>query len=335
MYTDMPTKSHIDNIGEMLRSLPSNTDGYDAAISELNQWRESHGPAMDYYFDLCNEITNHLKNDRTVAQRLKRLPTILDKIQRYPDMQLSRMQDIAGVRVIVKDVATVRSIQEKLTAQNLKSYKDYIAKPKPTGYRSCHLVFKRDGLLVEVQLRTRLQHLWATSVETMDMYLGTSMKTSIASDTYWQQFFALVASAFAYFEDQHILPQYQDLSISNICKLLQDLIKEYDLFDQIQTCAFTRTTVDQAKKTPGAYYATMSLNLPGRVALVQCFKESEYGAAVKDYETLERNFPENNNVLVAVDNIKKLQAAYPNYFMNLREFVDKIKLMLAIYNKNK
>ncbi len=310
------------------------TDAYNAAISELNQWRESHGSVMDYYFDLCNEISNHLK-DKTVAQRLKRLPTILDKIQRYPDMRLSRMQDIAGVRVITKNMVMVRSIQEALHAHELRTCRDYIIKPKSTGYRSCHLVFERDNLLVEIQLRTRLQHLWATSVETMDMYLGTSLKTSVASDTYWQEFFALVSSAFAYFEEQPMLPQYQGYSISDICKLLQELVEKYGLFSQIQTCAFTKVTVEQAKKTPGAYYATMSLNLPDRIAIVECFKEDEYTTAVKTYEALERDFSDNNNVLVAVNDIKKLQAAYPNYFMNLREFVDKIKLMLAIYNKNK
>lgn len=327
------TKSHIDRIGNTLRSEPPTTDKYESAILELNRWRESHGAIMDEYFDLCSNMTRNIK-DTTVAQRLKRLPTILDKVQRYPDMNLSRMQDIAGVRVITKDVNDIQSIQEKLQAHGLKACKDYIANPKPTGYRGRHLIFEHSQMLVEVQLRTKLQHLWATSVETMDMYLGTSFKTSTMDSTYWQQFFALVASAFAYFEEQPVLPQHQDMSISDICKALFKIADRYNLLEQIQTCAFATITVERAEHF-GAYYAVISLNLIDRSASIEYYREKQYADAVRSYEALERDFIHRNNVLVAVNNIKKLQTAYPNYFMDLREFVDKIKVMLAIYNKNK
>lgn len=52
---------------------------------------------------------------------------------------------------------------------------DYISTPKESGYRSLHLKYKNknkyrpdyDGLQIEIQLRTKLQHIWATAVETM------------------------------------------------------------------------------------------------------------------------------------------------------------------------
>lgn len=287
---------------------------------------------MDYYFDLCNNITRGIK-DKTIAQRLKRLPTILDKIQRYPEMNLSRMQDVAGVRVIVKDIRAINDILKKLPTQDFRTCKDYIANPKSTGYRGQHLIFERDKMLVEIQLRTRLQHLWATSVETMDMYLGTSLKTSVAGDTYWQQFFALVASAFACLEEQPVLPQHQKMNISEICKSLFRVADRYNLLEKIQTCALATVTVEHAKRL-NAYYAVISLNLVTRSAVIEYYRENEYAKAVKSYELFERDSIHKNNVLVAVNNIKKLQTAYPNYFMDLREFVDKIKVMLAIYSKN-
>lgn len=327
------TKSHVDQIGNILRTESSATNKYRIAISELNQWRESHGAAMDYYFDVCSDITRDIK-DKTIAQRLKRLPTILNKIQRYPEMNLSRMQDVAGVRVIVKDIRTVDNICKKLPTQGLRTRKDYIANPKPTGYRGQHLIFERNKMLVEVQLRTKLQHLWATSVETMDMYLGTSLKTSVAGDTYWQQFFALVASAFAYFEEQPVLPQHRDMNISEICKMLFKVADQYNLLEKIQTCALATVTVEHAKRFD-AYYAVISLNIITRSAIIEYYQEEGYAKAVESYERLERDSMHKNNVLVAVSDIKKLQTAYPNYFMDLREFVDKIKVMLAIYNKNR
>jgi putative GTP pyrophosphokinase len=49
-----------------------------------------------------------------VSQRLKRYPTILDKLVREPTMQLSRMQDIGGCRAVVPDIATMRLVQRRL-----------------------------------------------------------------------------------------------------------------------------------------------------------------------------------------------------------------------------
>lgn len=46
---------------------------------------------------------------------------------------------------------------------------DYIAQPKDTGYRGIHLVVKRDGRLIEIQLRTPSQHRWALNVEGIDL----------------------------------------------------------------------------------------------------------------------------------------------------------------------
>ena len=42
-----------------------------------------------------------------VAQRLKRMPTIIDKLDRHPNMKLSTMQDIGGVRAVLPNVKDV------------------------------------------------------------------------------------------------------------------------------------------------------------------------------------------------------------------------------------
>ena len=64
------------------------------------------------------------------------------------------------------------------------------------------------------------------------------------------------------------------------------------------------------------------------------YKEAEYGQAFQEYERLEQQSrPNRQTVLVAVNQIKKLRDAYPNYFMNLSSFLDIITFILAKNNK--
>lgn len=83
------------------------------------------------------------------------------------------LTDIAGIRVIcyfIKDIYAVVSLLKKQTDIVVIKESDYIAKPKPNGYRSYHIVFgvpvyHTDGMEyypVEIQIRTMSMDLWAS-----------------------------------------------------------------------------------------------------------------------------------------------------------------------------
>lgn len=109
-----------------------------------------------------------------VAQRLKRMPTIVDKLEREPGMNLARMHDIGGCRGILPDELAVYRVVRRIKSRPkhlwgiVREY-DYIKAPKASGYRGIHLVVRRDGRLIEIQLRTPSQHRWALNVETLDL----------------------------------------------------------------------------------------------------------------------------------------------------------------------
>tara|TARA_R110002167_G_scaffold232501_1_gene437698 strand:- start:244 stop:702 length:459 start_codon:yes stop_codon:yes gene_type:complete len=132
----------------------------------------------------------------------------------------------------------------KLDSQLLKSKsilknrgKDYIQGPKLDGYRSIHRIYKyqgskleHSGLLVEIQLRTKLQHAWATAVEIIDTFLAEQLKLGKGSEE-WKQFFYLVANQFAQLEGLPNSAEKDDL------KKLQKLASELNVVQRMNDFA--------------------------------------------------------------------------------------------------
>lgn len=131
-----------------------------------------------------------------VSQRLKRVPTILDKLQREPTLALSKMQDIGGCRAVLASVDEVRRVEARLKRNRPPvGYADYIAEPRASGYRGIHVVVEYDGRNIEVQLRTRVMHDWAITVERLTWRLGENLKGD--GDHVMQQLLRVISEAMA------------------------------------------------------------------------------------------------------------------------------------------
>ena len=91
------------------------------AQTVLTYWRTIHAyPINTFQATLRDKLIRLGYNDALVAQRLKRVVSIVAKLERFPNMKLSTMQDIAGLRAIVKNIFQVRSLE--------KDYKNSIFK---------------------------------------------------------------------------------------------------------------------------------------------------------------------------------------------------------------
>ena len=132
-------------------------------------------------FNVLNEEFS-LRYDRNpingIKSRLKRLDSIQEKLRRKQlpfDMQTveTHIHDVAGVRVVCAFVEDVYLLAEALLKQDdvmLIEKKDYIANPKPNGYRSLHLIVtvpiflehEKRVMQVEIQLRTIAMDFWAS-----------------------------------------------------------------------------------------------------------------------------------------------------------------------------
>ncbi|MFR1983131.1 MAG: GTP pyrophosphokinase family protein [Christensenellaceae bacterium] len=112
-----------------------------------------------------------------IESRLKTVESAYEKLKRRGYAQtpqnLSRLTDIAGVRVVCGYIEDIYKIARVFLNQNgirLLKEKDYIKNPKPNGYRSLHLIVEvpvslstlQMGLPVEIQLRTISMNMWAS-----------------------------------------------------------------------------------------------------------------------------------------------------------------------------
>ena len=109
--------------------------------------------------------------------------------------------------------------------------KNYILEPKEDGYRSIHQIFKYqgkkekrlEGYQIELQIRTKLQHQWATSVEIIDSIKQQSLKTG-GGDIYYREFFKLSSKLIEYIELN------KDISeISKELDKLRELNREFNI----------------------------------------------------------------------------------------------------------
>ena len=114
----------------------------------------------------------------SIKSRIKTLESIRNKLQRKGlsfrlDVLQDNIYDVAGLRVICAFTEDVYSIADSLLSQDdvrLIHLRDYIKNPKPSGYRSLHLIIEVPIFLasekrlmkVEIQLRTVAMDCWAS-----------------------------------------------------------------------------------------------------------------------------------------------------------------------------
>lgn len=188
------SKGEVRRAGELLRRLPTVFDGVSSeqetfeitdrinhAFSVAENWRACHSYALQKGTMGLRSRVETAGAPLRVSQRHKRMATIIDKLTREPGMRLDRMQDIAGCRAVVDTISQVRSVERRYRVrpppEGVRRITDYIDDPKPSGYRGVHVIIQHDDRLVEVQLRTIVQHHWAVSVERLGGLIGEDLKS--------------------------------------------------------------------------------------------------------------------------------------------------------------
>lgn len=350
------SKTQIDKAAQAIRHGCAE-DERKNAIEMIQNFRELHlYPLM--------LIKNHLvrtalKIDKKtiVARRLKRLPTIIDKLERSSldggktanAIKITRMQDIGGCRAIVKNLEQLKLLREKLiksrSVHKIIRESSYLT-PKDSGYGGIHLIYscfdERDNnypwkkTKIEVQLRTELQHAWATSLEIIDTLENINLKTSSDGHDEWRRFFYISGCLVAHDEKACVLPLDK---VDEYEAELKALEKNLSVRNKLASYVFSLSVTSDdklikklPKKHRGHYLVTMRRSSEnasentqdsGKVKFsvsLEAFKIKEADEALEALKREDADPKVLISVLLATDNIKSLKKAYPNYLGSTSQF---------------
>lgn len=334
------THGTVNKAGEILRHPRITVDQLEWALGVLNNWRSSHSFPLNTFQVNLRRTASKFDSAALVAQRLKRASSVVLKLQRYKTMQLVQMQDVGGCRVVLNTVQEARLVHKQYLGGGMKhqlvNAKDYIEKPKDTGYRGIHLVYRYNsdrsetynGLLIEMQIRSRLQHAWATAVETVDTFLQFALKSS-EGPAPWLSFFTHMGSVFAQIEGTPQAPGTPS-DPKELRQAVRDMANSLHVIERLEAYGFALSLVLE-KENPKAHFYLLRLEPTNRKLDVTTYTRGQLEQATVDYLKAEKDVAQSGIaevVLVAADNLAALRLAYPNYFLDTTEFLARLSSYL-------
>jgi len=300
-------------------------------LSIIEEWRSAHTLVINTFQAL---LRNRAKSmGAIVAQRLKRRATVFDKLRRHSKMELSRMDDVAGCRVILPDLASLNEFRESLQkarfAHLLRNEPDkynYIKYPKADGYRGIHDIYSYEvnseegrnlkGLNIEIQYRTMIQHTWSTTVEILSYVTGHDTKYH-RGDSRYVEAMALASEIFARAYEHRSGPRPALLNSQIVGRFL-DL--DYELGLLLRLSALQ--VADQSKGSSARHFILMRGGYINQYLNVSNYSSEE--SAKQSLFLLENRYPDADIVYVTGETSDSIRLVYKNYFDDAVEFLDKI-----------
>lgn len=315
------SKSRVTKAGERIRDDCATTED----LEVVEEWRAAHRGVLNTFQAILRNRTRGTKV--TVAQRHKRKLTIFDKLKRLPKMKLARMDDVAGCRLIfrsVKDLyafrATFHGARFNHTLRNQPDKYDYIKHPKQTGYRGIHDVYEYNvnsdagktlqGLYIEIQYRTLVQHAWATAVEVMG-FITQSQPKFQRGDTRYEKAMAL-ASELLTRAHEHLKGPFPELSDQDVLDQFLVLDKELHLLQTLRGLNSAKSDLTDKRNT---------ILIFSKEGNLQARNFRDATDALRALFELEKEMPDQDIVLVRADTSEDVRLAFRNYFTDAREFV--------------
>lgn len=291
----------------------------------IDVWRAAHRFVLNTFQSILRSRTR--QKNIIVAQRHKRKLTIFDKLKRFEKMNLARMDDVAGCRLIFNSVEELYRFRAEFHAANFKhklknevDKYDYIRSPKDTGYRGIHDVYEYDvnsesgkkykGLLVEIQYRTFVQHAWATCVEVIGFITESQPKFQRGDKRYEKAM--LLASEILARTAEGMNSCCPDIPDDVLVAQFLSLDTEIGLMSMLRGLSAVKGNISLNRNT------ILMISEDNKLE-VKTFRDAS--SALKALFELERDNPGKDVVLVKADTSEDVRAAFKNYFSDANEFV--------------
>lgn len=308
------TKGEIDRLGEKIRgeyqSLQENT------LADLQKYRTSHKETLAEVFNILCKLNRRMGKINIVTYRIKRFESIIGKLNRYPTMKFSRMWDIGGCRCIVntnEEVYKLKKLIDESPELEIRKEYDYIKNPQEEGYQSLHLfvAMKNSSTVIELQLRNKIDHNWATLVEITDLIFDAKLKE--------------------YGENKDLLRFHFLLSKINVLELeekkeIARIIKKYNYLDKLSE-VFSKNYINVRKQwldienshNHNYFLIETKRNEVPKISSYKSFEEAE-----TNYLNIYKTTRNANVVLTHLPkpSYQQISIAYSNYILTFHSFID-------------
>lgn len=293
----------------------------------FNEFRKDHlQPLTETTLELQQWLTDY-KTKYYIAQRLKRKPQIIRKLNRL-SVRLTQLQDIGGCRIIVEKNADVdrilKFLQEKLSAQksiSVDRITDYRELGRDvTGYRAVHVLMSRHGHKLELQIRSRIQHYWAESIERTSVIYGYHLKEQ-EGDQAVIGYFKALSDAFYEIEAGREPSAQQRLEIDRLREISEQVIAASDkgrVLDSYVNEDIIKTLTEKESRSKSVinnWIIVFDWNTGAFVSWDIVGRSPD--EAVDAYVKYERNFPVESNyevVLIGSSEVATVRKTHSHYF---------------------
>lgn len=178
-----------------------------------------------------------------------------------------------------------------------------------------------DGRSVELQVRTNLQHSWATTIEAVGLYRGEALKSRQGSEE-WLRLFTLMSAEFA--ESENCATPDSTPEKATRRTEIRDLARSQDAVAVLDTVSrgFNGTDLPLAHEYKPSHFLIRYDRVKRKVTVEP---HNMALSATRSYDLAENASNQTGSedesiVLVEVDKIDKLREAYPNYFGDVTKF---------------
>jgi len=242
-------------------------------------------------------------------------------------MDLARMDDVAGCRLIFQDMDQLHQFRNEIfrarfdhIRKNEENKYNYILRPKSDGYRGIHDIYEYNvksisgraynGLLVELQYRTIYQHAWATTVEIIGMLTENQPKFHAGDERHIELF--RLASEIIARTCEDATSCYPDLEDRDLVRRFRRLDREIHVMRILEGLNLSTT------KLGGTKNVILALSFDGKLDLFTYAKGAD---AIRKYFALEKLRPGADIVLVKGDTGADIRQSYKNYFSDPNDFL--------------
>lgn len=323
MKITLKTNGDINRLGDKIRAEYPNIKN--STKEQIQEHRISFKETTNATFNSLCSLSKRVNKNAIITYRIKRIETIIGKLKRLnvdpkKKQLFARMWDISGCRCIVDNDREVYKLEKLISKKfTVRKRTDYIKNPKPNGYKSLHLYLQlpNDNKVVEVQLRNRLDHNWATLVEITDVIFDSQLK-EYGKDKKLEKFLFLLSKRKSLvFKDKIFIAS---------------VLKEYKYFENLSK-VFTRNYLKVRNR-----WLELEMKYNHKFFLIETKKDeipkiNSFNGFNKAEDEYFKRYLTNHNSNIVLTHLtkpsyKNISSAYSNYILTVHSVLDDITVIL-------